>query len=79
VPNALTIAVSLVHLDQEQELCVFTDASNRYWGTVVMQILSVDCGRPIENQAHLPLMFLGGTFTGATERRILSRKRRLFR
>ncbi len=66
--DALANAVRLSHLYPEQELCVFTDASNRHWGVVVTQIPSADRGRPIEDQAHQPLMFLSGTFTGAAER-----------
>jgi hypothetical protein len=34
----------------------------------VTQIHSVDRGRPIEDQAHQPLMFLSGTVTGVAER-----------
>ncbi len=66
--DALANAVRLLHLDPEQELCVFTDASNRHCRAVVTQIPSADRGRPIEDKAHQPLMFLSGTFTGAAER-----------
>jgi hypothetical protein len=61
-------AVRLAHLDPEQELCVFTDASARHWGAVVTQITPADRCRPIEVQAHQPMMLLSETFTGVAER-----------
>ncbi len=72
--DALANAVRLSHLDPEQELCVFTYASTWHWEAVVTQIPSADRGRPIEDQAHQPLMFLSGTFTGAAERWALIEK-----
>ncbi len=66
--DALTKAVRLAHLDPAQELCVFTDASEKHWGAVVTQIPAEDSGRPLEDQAHQPLMFLSGAFTGAAGR-----------
>ncbi|KAH9088946.1 hypothetical protein LEN26_019336 [Aphanomyces euteiches] len=50
------------------EVCVFTDASDKFWGAVATQIPSEDLSLPLEDQRHEPLAFLSGTFTGASQR-----------
>lgn len=46
-------------------LCIHTDASERYWSAVITQVPKEHIGRPLENQDHKEMAFLGGEFTGA--------------
>ncbi|KAF0701908.1 hypothetical protein AaE_016248 [Aphanomyces astaci] len=60
--------VELCHPDPQQRLCVFADASEGHWGSVITQVPPDQLHRPIDAQNHQPLMFLSGTFTGAAGR-----------
>lgn len=66
--DALKHAVELAHPDMAQRLCVFTDASDRFWGAVITQVPEGDTEKAVEDQRHQPLMFLSGTFSGAASR-----------
>ncbi|KAH9135325.1 hypothetical protein AeRB84_019220, partial [Aphanomyces euteiches] len=68
VKSALANVVPLSHPRSDMELCVFTDASDKFWGAVATQIPSEDLSLPLEDQRHEPLAFLSGTFTGASQR-----------
>ncbi|KAE9040931.1 hypothetical protein PR001_g6858 [Phytophthora rubi] len=65
---ALSNAVELAHTDPTQRLNVFADASEHHWGAVVTQIPLDQLDRPLAEQDHASLMFLGGTFSGAAMR-----------
>jgi hypothetical protein len=58
-------AVELAHVDPNKVVCVFTDASESYWGA---QIPSDQRHLNVNEQAHDPLMFLSGTFSWAASR-----------
>jgi hypothetical protein len=66
--DALEHAVQLAHVDFEKELCVFTDASDGYWGAVVSQVPKEHINRPLDQQDHSPLMFFCGSFSDASSR-----------
>lgn len=46
-------------------VCVFADASDRYWSGVVTQTSEYQLSLPIEEQRHEPLAFQGSAFKGA--------------
>ncbi len=60
--------VELSHPDPLQRMCVFADASELHWGSVITQVPPEQLHRNLEAQNHQPLMFLSGTFTGAAGR-----------
>ncbi|KAH9105021.1 hypothetical protein AeMF1_019060 [Aphanomyces euteiches] len=68
VKAALANVVPLSHPRSDMEVCVLTDASDKFWGAVATQIPSEDLSQPLEDQRHEPLAFLSGTFTGACQR-----------
>ena len=68
VKEALTRMVPLVHPDQEQDVCLFTDASLDYWGAVATQVPPEDKDKPVEERRHSPLAFLSGKFVSAAAR-----------
>ncbi|KAF0722457.1 hypothetical protein Ae201684_018400 [Aphanomyces euteiches] len=59
---------SSCHPDPAQRVCVFADAFECHWGSVITQVPLDHLDRPLEAQHHQPLMFLSGTFTGAAKR-----------
>jgi RNase H-like domain found in reverse transcriptase len=63
--KALINATSLAHRDESLRLCVYTDASERHWSSVITQVPYTDLGLPHAEQRHQPLAFLSGSFTGA--------------
>ena len=58
-------AAELAHIDDDAQLCLFTDASLSGWGAVLMQVRDYDIAKPITEQQGEPLAFLGGIFRGA--------------
>ena len=65
IKEALRNAVWLNHFDPEKPVCVFTDASDEHWASVVTHCAGEDLGKDIANQRHEPLAFLGSAFKGA--------------
>jgi hypothetical protein len=63
IKSLLSNQVKLVHLDSTQQLCLFTDASDAFYGIVLTQIPENDVEKPFEEQLHSPLAFLSGKFT----------------
>jgi hypothetical protein len=57
--------VQLCHYDSSKRLCLFTDASQYYWGIVLSQIPEEDIQEKFEDQKHEPLCFLSGKFTSS--------------
>jgi hypothetical protein len=55
--------VRLEHPRREEELCLFTDASDKHWGVVLTQVAKSELGKPVDEQDHRPLCFLSGSFT----------------
>ena len=60
--NSLQSAVKLAYPDHGKVLCVFTDASDRFWSGVVTQVSEDQLALPFEQQSHEPLAFLGAAF-----------------
>ena len=65
--DLLSQSVQLSHFRQDSEwsTCLFTDASDRYWGVVLTQCPKVNLAEPIKQQKHEPLAFLSGSFKGS--------------
>jgi len=57
-------SVILAHPDPEKMVNVFTDASESFWGAIVMQIPKEDEGKPVEKQRHQLLAMLSHAFKG---------------
>ncbi|KAH9174484.1 hypothetical protein AeNC1_017678, partial [Aphanomyces euteiches] len=55
-------------LEPDMTVCLHTDASEGFWGTIATQVPYDDLSLPLEDQRHQPLAFLSGAFTGASER-----------
>ena len=68
VKKSLAHSVTLAHVDARKLLCLFTDASDSHWASVLTQIPSGDLTKPFDRQAHEPLAFLAGTFRGSQAR-----------
>ena len=68
IRQALINAVTLAHPDSTKLLCLFTDASETHWGSVLTQIPPVDLDEPVAAQRHVPLAFLSGSFKGSSAR-----------
>lgn len=62
--SAVHDATELAHLDENAQLCLFTDASLTGWGSVLMQVRDYDVSKPVVEQQGEPLAFLGGIFRG---------------
>jgi len=63
--DSLRIAVTLSYPKPEKVICVFTDASERYWSGVVTQCCADVLKKPSNRQQHEPLAFLGAEFKGS--------------
>ena len=46
-------------------MCVFTDAPDRFWSTVITQCAPGEIHKPVSEQRHKPLAFLGSQFKNA--------------
>ena len=66
--QALIHAVTLAHPDPTKLLCLFTDASDRQWSSVLTQVPAIDADELFGEQHHEPLSFLSGSFTGSAFR-----------
>ena len=64
IRKAMTNAVVTPFFDREQLTCVFTDASDDFWGMVITQIPPEEEGLPVHEQTHKPLAFVSGRFRG---------------
>jgi RNase H-like domain found in reverse transcriptase len=60
--------IPLAHPDPTAELCLYTDASQDYWGAIATQLEPGEAQLPLEQQNHRPLTFLSGRFVGASSR-----------
>lgn len=63
--DSLRTAVKLGFPKQDQVVCMYTDASETLWASVATQTKEDHLSKPLEQQRHEPLAFLGGKFTGA--------------
>ena len=65
VKHELQNSCTLAHLDNEKQLCLFTDASDQYWASVLTQIPPEDVQLEPQEQRHQPLAFHSGCFVRA--------------
>jgi RNase H-like domain found in reverse transcriptase len=56
----------VAHPDPEKVLCVFSEASDKYFSGVITQIPNGDLDLPVAEQHHQPLAFSSGAFKGAS-------------
>lgn len=68
IQESLINAVSLSHLKEDYIVCIFTDASIKFWSGVVTQTMENQLALPFGEQKHEPLAFLGAEFKGAEQR-----------
>lgn len=60
--NALANQMTLAHRDESKRVCVYMDASDKYWSGIMTQVPVPDLRNPHSQQAHEPLAFLSGQF-----------------
>ena len=63
--DALLCIVPLAHPRADHMVCLFTDASQDFWGACATQVPLLDAPKDPSEQDHVPLAFLSGKFTGA--------------
>ena len=63
--DTLRNAVKLSYPNPGTEICIYTDASERFWSAVVTQCTPESLEPPLDEQRHEPLAFLGAEFKGA--------------
>ncbi|KAF0729338.1 hypothetical protein Ae201684_013084 [Aphanomyces euteiches] len=68
VKTTLQRMVPLAHPDPEKMVCLYTDASDGFWGAIATQVPLDDLELVASEQRHEPLAFLSGAFRGASER-----------
>ena len=66
IKTQLAASVKLAHPRSDRQLCLFTDASDTHWAAVLTQVPAQDRVKDLENQAHEPLCFLSGVFSGSS-------------
>ena len=66
--EALKNIVTLAYPRDDFDMCVFTDANDYTWSSMVTQVPPEDAHKPIAERAHEPLAFLSGAFKGAALR-----------
>lgn len=62
--DSLQNTLQLVLPKENTVTCIFTDASENFWTSIVTQTPTIDSPKVIQDQAHKPMIFLGGQFTG---------------
>ncbi|KAF0756866.1 hypothetical protein AaE_004463, partial [Aphanomyces astaci] len=68
IKETLKRMVPLSHPDPDKMVCLYTDASEGFWGAVATQVPVEDLALPASDQRHEPLAFLSGSFRGASGR-----------
>lgn len=63
----LARSVHLPHMKEENELCLFSDASDAFWAAVLRQVPNDQLARDLEKMEHVELAFLSGRFSGHSE------------
>lgn len=59
--------VKETHVDPAATLCMFTDASDSFWGAVLTQVVDWKDGVPVHGQQHQVVAILSGEFKGSQE------------
>ena len=61
--------VELVRPSEDMKICIYTDASEFFWGAVVTQVSTIDDSKMARlEQTHASLAFLSGAFRDASSR-----------
>ena len=68
IVDMLSASVTLAHPNPEWDMCVFTDASESHWGSVITQCVPGTLELPFDEQVHQPLLFLSGAFKSSSLR-----------
>jgi hypothetical protein len=68
VKTTLKKMVPLSHPDPNKMVCLYTDASDGFWGAIATQVPTEDLALAAADQRHEPLAFLSGAFRGSSER-----------
>lgn len=63
--STLFSQIIFAHRNERLQLCIFTDASDRSWASVVTQCEPGDLNKEVSCQIHQPLVFLSGAFSCA--------------
>ena len=63
--EALKNVMCNTHIHSGATLCMFTDASDRFYAALLTQVLNWDENLPVEQQIHLPVSTLSGKFTNS--------------
>lgn len=58
-------AAKLAFPKEEHAIWVYTDASEEFWASIVVQTAKYQLTENMEEQKHKPMAFLGGRFAGA--------------
>jgi len=66
VKSSLAQSLKLAHPKDGYVTCLFADASDTHWSSVLTQVPESEVKLPVEKQKHEPLSFLSGSFTGAS-------------
>eukprot|EP00171_Calliarthron_tuberculosum_P001247 IDg1247t1 len=66
IKNQLAAATKLSLPKPDYNMCLFTDASDTHWASILTQVEKSQTSNPKEDQTHEPLCFLSGKFTGAS-------------
>ena len=61
--SLLKDTIENTHVEDGATLCLFTDASDRFYAALLTQVVDYDPNRPITEQAHKPVCTLSGKFT----------------
>jgi hypothetical protein len=61
-------SMTLAFLDPDKRICVWTNASDRFYAALVTQIHEEQLDISMEEKDHQPLSFLLGGFKGAQQR-----------
>lgn len=65
IQDSLREAVRLAFPKPDHVICIYTEASEVLWASVITQTKEEQLEKPVEEQQHEPLAFLGGKFSGA--------------
>ena len=66
ITKQLAASVTLAHPKAGYAMCLFTDALDLYWASILTQVPCADMRKPTEDQAHEPMCFLSGSFKGSS-------------
>lgn len=65
IQDGLQNAVKFVFSKEDYDTCIFTDASEKFWPSVITQTSRIDSTKEIQDKTHGPMAFLGGEFKGS--------------